>query len=169
MGHVVRLFKWGVENELVPAAVYQALATVSGFRKGRTEAPVFGDVWAYRPESHKTEHHGRERIIHIGPKGQAILSPYLLHEADASAFSPADSERKRRAEQRAQRKTKIQPSQVERSKAKPKTKAGGRYTTLFARFAGVMSRAGRPMALVSPAPRSSVGRPGSNESRWSYE
>jgi integrase len=26
------------------------------------------DVWAYRPGSHKTEHHGRHRVIFIGPK-----------------------------------------------------------------------------------------------------
>ena len=27
-----------------------------------------GDVWSYRPESHKTEHRGRQRMIFIGPK-----------------------------------------------------------------------------------------------------
>jgi integrase len=179
MGHIVRLFKWGVENEMVPASVHQALATVSGLRKGRTEAPDHApvqpvpeadiqatlpklpevaadmvrfqrltgcrpdevcivkpcdvdrsnDVWVFRPESHKTEHQGRERTIHIGPKAQAILSPYLLREADGYAFSPIDSERKRRAEQRARRKTKVQPSQVDRSKAKTEHKPGGRYTT----------------------------------------
>lgn len=36
------------------------------------------DVWLYRPESHKTEHFGRERVILIGPKAQEILRPYLL-------------------------------------------------------------------------------------------
>src|SRR5208337_1672133 len=25
------------------------------------------EVWQYRPGSHKTEHHGRERVIFIGP------------------------------------------------------------------------------------------------------
>ncbi len=29
-----------------------------------------GEVWTYRPESHKTEHHDRERFVLIGPKGQ---------------------------------------------------------------------------------------------------
>ena len=87
------------------------------------------DVWVYRPASHKVEHHGRERAIHIGPRGQAILAPYLLREADAHAFSPVDSERTRRAEQRTRRQTRVQPSQVDRSKAKPKRKAGDRYTT----------------------------------------
>ena len=33
-----RMFRWGVENELVPVEVYQALMTVAGLRKGRTGA-----------------------------------------------------------------------------------------------------------------------------------
>jgi integrase len=32
-------FRWGVENELVPAAVWEALRAVKGLRKGRTVAP----------------------------------------------------------------------------------------------------------------------------------
>ena len=63
-----------------------------------------GDVWVYRPESHKTEHQGRERLIFIGPKGQAILAPYLLRESETYCFSPVDSEKKRRAERTAARK-----------------------------------------------------------------
>src|SRR4051812_2793443 len=38
VNRVRRAFKWGVENELVPPAVYQALAAVPGLRAGRTEA-----------------------------------------------------------------------------------------------------------------------------------
>src|SRR4051794_29999642 len=34
-------------------------------------------VWIYRPGSHKTEHHGRERVIAIGPKAQGVLAPWL--------------------------------------------------------------------------------------------
>ena len=33
-----RMFKWGASEELVSPTVYQAVATVSGLRKGRTEA-----------------------------------------------------------------------------------------------------------------------------------
>ena len=33
------MFKWAVWMELLPAAVYQAMATVPGLRTGRTEAP----------------------------------------------------------------------------------------------------------------------------------
>lgn len=33
-------------------------------------------TWQYRPSSHKTEHHDRNRIIFIGPRAQAIVCPY---------------------------------------------------------------------------------------------
>lgn len=38
-GAIKRVFKWAVSMELLPAAVYHALATVPGLRAGRTEAP----------------------------------------------------------------------------------------------------------------------------------
>ncbi len=69
-----------------------------------------GEVWLYRLESHKTEHHGRRRIIYIGPQAQDVLFPYLLRDAQAKCFSPAESEEKRHEEQRAQRRTRVQPT-----------------------------------------------------------
>ncbi len=39
ISRVRRVFRWGVSKELVPASVHQALSTVDGLRKGRTEAP----------------------------------------------------------------------------------------------------------------------------------
>ena len=78
-----------------------------------------GEVWLYRPESHKTEHHGRERIIYIGPQAQDVLLPYLLRDAQVHCFQPVESEQKRHEEQRARRKTRVQPSQRNRRKARP--------------------------------------------------
>lgn len=66
-----------------------------------------GEVWKYTPAEHKTEHHGRQRVIPIGPRAQAILLPYLLRDANAFCFSPKESEQKRRAARHAQRKTPI--------------------------------------------------------------
>ncbi len=43
-------------------------------------------VWRYRPESHKMEHKGRDRVILIGPKAQAILLPYLLRDETEVCF-----------------------------------------------------------------------------------
>jgi integrase len=37
-----------------------------------------GEIWEYRPAHHKTMHLGRERVILIGPKAQAVLMPFLL-------------------------------------------------------------------------------------------
>jgi integrase len=30
-------------------------------------------VWEYRPHTHKTEHHGEERVVYLGPRSQRIL------------------------------------------------------------------------------------------------
>jgi integrase len=64
-----------------------------------------GDVWVYTPESHKTERYGRVRQIAIGPRAQEILRPYLDQAASEFCFSPAESERQRRAERHAKRRT----------------------------------------------------------------
>ena len=89
------------------------------------------DVWVYRPSRHKGQWRGKERIIHIGPKAQAVLTPYLLREAETYCFSPTESEKNRRAARTESRK--IPSSYGNRvgtnRKAKPKVKAGDRYTT----------------------------------------
>jgi integrase len=38
VARIKRMVRWGVENELVPVAVHQALMTVAGLRKGRSTA-----------------------------------------------------------------------------------------------------------------------------------
>ena len=69
------------------------------------------DVWVYRPDGHKTEHHDKERVIFIGPRAQQVLAPYLLRDTESYCFVPTESERKRSTELRAKRKTRVQPSQ----------------------------------------------------------
>jgi integrase len=44
VGKVVRVFKWGVENELVPPAVHHGLKAVAGLRKGRSGVRETGPV-----------------------------------------------------------------------------------------------------------------------------
>jgi len=87
-----------------------------------------GEVWLYHPGSHKTEHHGRERVIFVGPKAQAIILPYLLRGVAVNCFSPAESETKRRVEMRVRRKSRVQPSQVNRKKARPARPPRESYT-----------------------------------------
>lgn len=49
------------------------------------------EVWIYRPGRHKTEHHGRERRIYLGPKAQAVLQPWLNRDSEAYCFSPREA------------------------------------------------------------------------------
>jgi integrase len=166
VGRIIRAFKWAGSEELIPAAVYQSLKTVSGLRRGRTGAretepvkPVpeafvdairphvarqvwamvelqrltgmrpgeviamrtgdldtSGRVWAYRPSGHKMEHQGRERLIHLGPRAQEVLRPWLRTNLEEPLFQPWEANAERMAERRRNRKTKVQPSQVDRSK-----------------------------------------------------
>jgi len=84
-----------------------------------------GDVWEYIPESHKTEHHGRQRRIYFGPRAQVILAAYLdKRPAVAPCFSPAEAEAERRQKQRAARRTPIQPSQVQRQEDSKRRRRG---------------------------------------------
>jgi integrase len=43
-------------------------------------------VWVFRPTLHKTEHHGRDRLVMLGPRCQRLLAPYLDHAPDAWLF-----------------------------------------------------------------------------------
>ena len=52
-------------------------------------------VWVFRPKEHKTEHHGNERLVFIGPKAQEIIEPFLQRPAEAFCFSPLEAERER--------------------------------------------------------------------------
>ena len=47
-------------------------------------------VWAYRPRTHKTEHHEIEKLILLGPKAQEVLKPWLDRPATAYLFSPKE-------------------------------------------------------------------------------
>jgi integrase len=89
------------------------------------------DPWEYVPQSHKTEHHDRQRVIFIGSKGQRILLPYLLRAADDYCFSPREAEGKRRAAQHEARKVPLSCGNRPGSnrKAKPRRTAGVKYDT----------------------------------------
>lgn len=87
------------------------------------------DVWVYKPASHKTQHHGRERRIFIGPKAQDVLRPYLLREKQSYCFMPAESEIRRRNEIHETRKTPLHHGNRPGSnrKRKPRRTPGDRY------------------------------------------
>ena len=178
---VVRAFKWGVSECIVPPSVYHGLQSVTGLRRGRSAAretepvkpvpewvveatlpflakPVAamvrlmllsgmrpgeacviracdlnmaGAVWEYRPSSHKTEHHERERAIFLGPRAQEIAKQWLKPDLEAYLFSPRDSVAEKSADKRSARKTKLWPShvahQAKKRKEAPKRSPRDRY------------------------------------------
>ena len=88
-----------------------------------------GRVWVWTLERHKTAHHGKARVIAVGPKAQAILSRYLkAGPLESPLFRPepvwsptvANVANPGRAAQRAARR-----AQGFTGKREPK----GRYTT----------------------------------------
>jgi integrase len=87
------------------------LQLVTGMRPGEVCRMRTGDVdrsgklWVYVPPKHKTQHHGHARVIYLGPKAQAILSPYLRMDPSLHLFSPADAEAWRLEQRAKARKT----------------------------------------------------------------
>lgn len=83
-------------------------------------------VWAYRPDSHKTEHRGRDLVYYLGPIAQEILKPFDT-SSSRYVFSPAEATREFHERRGAERKTK--PAKSRPAKAEfPKIKPGKRYT-----------------------------------------
>jgi integrase len=70
---------------------------------------TIGRIWVYRPETHKTEHHGHRREIYLGPRAQEIVKPFLKPELEAYLFDPREAEAERLRVMRENRKSKVQP------------------------------------------------------------
>ncbi len=86
------------------------------------------DKWIYTPGSHKTEHHEKERPIPLGPQAMAVVEQWLRPEPTAYLFSPAEAETQRKEDMRQNRKTRVQPSQANRAKSRPRKSPGAVYT-----------------------------------------
>lgn len=164
------------------------LQRLTGVRPGEVTAVTFaqidraGELWLFRPKQHKTAHHGKERVVPIGPKARAVLTTFLVNDkpppagwgkvdlvndrtgrlamADAyqeagrdrdaallrdtgravvlvegcvvdpaaAVFSPREAREERYAAMRSKRRTKVQPSQANRRKAKPKRVPPEKFT-----------------------------------------
>src|SRR5262249_14121149 len=108
---------------------------LSGARPGEVckmraiDLDTTGAVWLYCPDSHKTAHHGHRRIIALVPKAQGVINPSLPLDTQAYLFSPRLALEEVRAERRRNRKSKVQPSQQDRRRRKPRRAPGDRYTT----------------------------------------
>jgi integrase len=59
------------------------LQQLTGMRPGEAcglrlgEVDRSGSEWAYRPSRHKTAHRGKARVIHLGPRAQALVTEFL--------------------------------------------------------------------------------------------
>jgi integrase len=87
-----------------------------------------GAVWIYKPSQHKGAWRGAVRTVYLGPQAQAILAGFRSDDRAAYVFSPRQAREEQYAAMRANRKTKVQPSQVCRKKAKAKRLPGEYYT-----------------------------------------
>ena len=113
------------------------LQTASGCRPGEVCILRPADVdrstnpWRYVPLTHKAEHFDRQRVIFFGPQAQEILRPYLLRDAEAYCFTPADSERKRLEDRHQARKTPLSCGNLPATirKRRRKRPPGERYNT----------------------------------------
>jgi integrase len=120
---------------LPPVTAMIELQLLTGARPGEVcamracDLDVTGEVWLYRPPRHKTSWRGKQRVVPLGPRAQAIIKRFLVPDVGAYLFSPARAMAERSASLRAARKTKVQPSQVNRRKTRPKRRPGDRYTT----------------------------------------
>jgi integrase len=120
---------------LPPVAAMVRLMRLTGMRCGEAcrmracDLDVSGPVWLYQPMRHKTSHQGKSRVIPLGPKAQEIARPFLTTELQAPIFSPRRALEERSVLLRAGRRTKVQPSQMSRRRAKRKRAPGEWYTS----------------------------------------
>jgi integrase len=112
------------------------LQLLTGMRSGEVtlmrgcDLETSGKVWTYTPRTHKTEHHGIERPIYLGPKAQEIIRPFLKSDLTAHLFDPQYAMNAFHAERRRNRKTPMTPSQRKRTrKRRPKVTPLDHYTT----------------------------------------
>lgn len=60
-----------------------AVQRLTGMRSGEVcilrtrDLDRTGPVWLYRPATHKTAHHGHQRVVQVGPQAQAALAPLI--------------------------------------------------------------------------------------------
>jgi hypothetical protein len=107
------------------------------------------------------QHRGKERIVVIGPKAQAILREFLTLDTQAYLFSPRRGLEEVRAERRLLRKTPVQPVQQNRRKRRPKRAPGERWTV--AAYYHVIFDA---CARAFPAPDPLEKQAGESKQQW---
>ena len=122
-----------------------------------------GKIWVYSPAEHKTAHHGHDRKIYIGPKGQETLRPFLLRPAESFCFSPAEAEAERRIKVSQNRTTPLKYGNVPGSNCsnEPRRNPGQHYDVAAYRHAIT-----RAIEKAFPAPEHLRKRAGETVKEW---
>lgn len=109
------------------------------------------EVWEYRPSSHKTQYHGHQRVVPLGPKAQLVLAPFLIEDPEAYLFCPQRRMLAVNEHRRTKRQTPMTPSQAaRRPKVAPRKQPGNRYTT--SSYAHAIAQACRRAGLETWGP-----------------
>jgi len=88
-----------------------------------------GDIWEFRPHTHKGEHHRRERVIFLGPHAQQVIRPWLKTDLQAYLFSPREARAWSQSQRAGKRKTPAPSKPKTKRKPNPKRKPGEVYNT----------------------------------------
>ena len=74
------------------------------------------NLWAYRPQFHKTGHHGHDREVYLGARAREIIRPLMTTDLQRYLFSPKDAEAWRHAQAKTHRRLnqKRNPRKTER-------------------------------------------------------
>ena len=128
---LIRTLKYAVPTEAAMIKVHR----LTGARPGEICNLTVGAVDLKEGKilltEHKTKAHVGERTIELRPEAREIIAPYLIGKKPEDAvFSPRQVMAERYAIKRANRKTKISPSQAEQyrqSAEKPKSRVGEFY------------------------------------------
>ena len=110
-----------------------------------------GEIWEYRPHTHKGEHHNKDRVVYLGPHAQKIIKPWLKSDLNAYLFSPKEARAWYNAQRAKNRKTPMSPNHRNRKrKRNPKRAPGDRYDTLV--YGRAIARACKRARVPSWAP-----------------
>ena len=107
--------------------------TVEDIDRSRGNGLWYYTLKAHNPEqqAHKTEQHIGKKVVPLGLPEQELIVPYLIGKKPTDAvFSPKTAMQEWHAERRANRKSKITPSQIERDAtraAKPAKRQPGEF------------------------------------------
>jgi integrase len=141
----VRPVKWPDVDATLPhlPRYVAAMVQVMRYSNCRAEDAVLlrgcdltmkGDTWEYRPATHKNRWREESspvhaRIVHLGPRCQEIIRPFLKADLQAYLFSPREARAEYQAQRALSRMTKRTPSELSRRpKANPKRAPQDRYT-----------------------------------------